>query len=139
MIQVIEFINLLPSNCATSNIFFFIETLTEWPVYMERGQYSQRKTNGDINIIQLGSNVTSYTIILEVYNFKDNKLHLKRVGQKLKAIFSMNVHCFTGCAQKSDYTLLTNQYNEFDLPTDAMKRMEDISLKGLHRGIVRKR
>ena len=90
---------------------------------MEREQYSQKKTNGDINIIQLESNVTSYTIILEVYSFKDNTLHLKRAGQKLKAIFSMNFHCFTGCAQKSDYTLLTNQYNEFDLPTDAMKRI----------------
>ena len=90
--------------------------LLEWPVYFEGGPNNRRKTNGKINIIQLGSNVTDYTIILELYNFTDNQHHLRAIGQKLQATFSLSNSRFTGCHQKGDCTMLQNQHPIFDLP-----------------------
>lgn len=103
---------------------------------MERGQHCTRKRNGNINIIQLASNVIDYTIILELYNFTNNNHHLKAIGQKLKAIFTLNVHCFAGCRQQSDYTLLRKQYPMFELPDAAMLLMEDVSLMAINRGVT---
>ena len=109
---------------------------TEWPVYFERNGQNRRKVNGLINLIQLGSNITSYTIILELYNFKDQPHHIRAIAQKLKAIFSLNVSCFTGCNQKSDYTMMMNQYKEFTFPKEAYQKMDDVSMMAINRGLT---
>ena len=111
---------------------------TEWPVYFDGNGSNHRKTNGNINIVQLASNVTDYTIILELYNFKDNEHHIRAIGQKLKAIFSLKVHCFTGCHQKSDYTMLQNQYRHFDFPKEAYNIMDDVSIMAVNRGLTKR-
>lgn len=106
---------------------------------MERGGNGQyKKTKGNINILQLGSNVTDYTVLLEIYNFTDNEVHMRRIGQKLKAIFSLDVDCFTGHSQKKDYTLLQKQYKIFDLPKSATKKMDDVALMALNRCVVKR-
>ena len=106
---------------------------TEWPVYFERSGNMRRKTHGNINIIQLASNVTDYTIILGLYNFKDNEHHLQAIGQKLRAIFSLKVYCFTSCNHKSNYTLLKKQYKQFHLPDSAYNLMDDVSIMAINR------
>ena len=70
---------------------------TEWPVYFEGDQSYRQKRNGHINILQLGSNVTDYTLVIELYNFTGIDQPLRAIGQKLRAIFSLEVSCFTGC------------------------------------------
>lgn len=113
-------------------------SFTEWPVTMEGDQHNRKKKKGNVNIISLTSNVTQYTIIIELYNFKRKTQDLRKIGQKLKALFSLNVTCFTGCKHKSDYTLISKQYPMFDLPP--MKRlsskMHDVSLMALNRGVT---
>ena len=82
---------------------------TEWPVYFDGGRLNLKKTKGNINIVTLGSSATDYTIILELYNFSNNNHHLRAIGQKLRAIFFLNVKSIAGCYHKSDYTMLRNQ------------------------------
>ena len=111
----------------------------EWPVYFERGEPNKKKINGNINILQLGSNVTEYTILLELYNFVNNPRHLIAIGQKLKSIFAMDVNSITGCNHKSDYTLLRKQYPNFNLPTSEIyAKFDDVGLMARNRGIVQK-
>lgn len=110
----------------------------EWPVYMVDVNGRKQKRHGDINILQLGSTCTNYTILVELYNFTNNPHHLACIGQKLRAIFSLNVSAFVGCNHKSDYTNLNKQYPCFKLPDSAKKKMDDVSLMAVNRGIVEK-
>lgn len=112
--------------------------ITEWPVYLRDGRRNSKQTKGDVNIITLGSNVTNYTLILEMYNFTSNKPHLFRIGQKLRAIFLTDVACFTGCRQKGDYTTLQVQYPSFNLPNEAKNKMECVSLMALNRDLAKR-
>lgn len=109
----------------------------EWPIFKSPQGENQTTTHGDINILQLASNVVDYTILLELYSFADNPQQLKRIGQKLKAVFSLNVSCFVGCKQSSDYTLLRKQYPVFDLPDSATQKMADVSKMALNRGVAK--
>lgn len=109
---------------------------TEWPVYFMGGPNNRKKVPGKINIVQLGCNVLDYSIILELYNFKDNSTQIKAIGQKLQAIFSLEVSCFTGCSQKSDYTGLNRDYPMFNLPQSAMRLMEDVGIMAVNRGVT---
>ena len=111
---------------------------TEWPVYFERSGNNRRKTNGNINIVQLASNVTDYTVILELYNFKDNDHLMRAIAQKLNAIFSLKVKCFTGCRQKADYTMLQNQYSHFNFPQEVYELMDDVSIMAINRGLTKR-
>ena len=90
--------------------------IIEWPVYFEGPTENRKKKPGNVNILQLGSNVTDYTILLELYSFIDNETRLKAIGQKIKAIFLTDVTCFTGCRHSGDYTKLIKQYPMFHLP-----------------------
>lgn len=108
----------------------------EWPVYRQTVGNKTQVTKGDINIITLGSNVTQYTLIVELYNFTSNTTQLNRIGQKLRAIFSLDVSCFTSCHQKADYTKLCEQYPSFELPSSAKAKMDDVSLMAINRGIT---
>lgn len=116
-----------------NTIFVFLIIVIEWPVYETEGG---QKSSGNINILQLTSDVTTYTVILELYNFAANEQHLKSIGSKLKAIFSLNVACFTGCRQQGDYTRLRRQYPLFDLPKEAYKKMDDVGVMAVHRGVT---
>ena len=78
---------------------------TEWPIYFEGDQYNRKQTHGNINIVTLGSQLTDYTIVLELYNFTNCSYHLRAIGQKLKAIFSLELFSITGCHNKSEYSL----------------------------------
>ena len=89
-------------------------------------------------MMQLGSNVTDYTIILELYNFTDNQHHLRAIGQKLQAMFSLSNSRFTGCHQKGDCTMLQNQHPIFDLPQTAKDLMDDVSMMAINRGVTEK-
>ena len=60
--------------------------------------------------------IIDHVILIKLYNFEEKEQALKSIGQKLKAIFSLQVGCFTGCKQNADYTLLCKQYKVFDLP-----------------------
>lgn len=111
--------------------------LAEWPVYLNNGQL-KGSTQGDVNIVTIGSNAVNYTIILELYNFTGNPHHLERIGTKLRAIFMLPVAAITGCRQKQDYNKLQDQYKKFDLPDTSKKLMEDVSLMALNRGLVKK-
>lgn len=110
----------------------------EWPVYMETVNNRTKKTKGNVNILQLASNVTDYTLVIELYSFADNHTHLNRIGQKLRALFSLQVSCFTGCRQKGDYTLLQKQYPMFELPDSARSLMEDVALMAINRGVTKR-
>lgn len=115
--------------------------ITEWPMYEHGNQHNLRRTHGNVNILQFGSNVTQYTLIIELYNFTNNATQMSAIGQKLKAIFSLEgVACFTGCKQKNDYDKLVNQYPIFGLTKDRaiMSKMDDVSLMALNRGITSK-
>ena len=108
-------------------------------MYFERGAHTKKKTSGKINIVQLGSNVTDYTILLELYNFSSNTPYLRVIGQKPKAIFSLNFTSITGCNHKSDYTMLRKQCPIFDLPKDDIyNKMDDVGVMAINRGIVKK-
>lgn len=113
-----------------------ISLYIEWPIYFEGGPNNRKKVPGKINIVQLGSNVVDYTIIIELYNFTDNEAHLAAIGQKLASIFNLKVTCFTGHSQSSDYTKLQKQYPIFDLPESARRRFEDIKDVALDRGVT---
>lgn len=110
-------------------------TFTEWPKY-QTGAYSNQGAVGDVNIISIGSNAVNYTLLLELYNYTGNKTHMERIGEKLRAIFSLPVACFTGCNQKSDYTKIRKEYPEFQLPEEAKKKMDDVSLMSINRGLT---
>lgn len=115
----------------------FILSILEWPVYFEGPANNRKKVQGNINVLQFGSNVVDYTILLELYSFVDNETRLKAIGQKLKAIFNTKVTCFTGCRQKADYTKLINQYPQFDLPQgDIYKLFDDVSTMAVNRGLT---
>ena len=114
------------SNTAQSKVKICFDT--EWPIYFEGHGRDKKKVQGTINIVQLGSNVTNYTLILELYNFKDNAHHMRAIAQKLKAIFCLKVHCFTGCGQKGDYARLRRQYTQFDFPEENCKLFDDVSV-----------
>ena len=61
------------------------------------------------------------------------------IGQKLRALFSLDVSCFAGHNHKSDYSLLCKQYKEFRLqPKDKqlLSRMDDVRLMALNRGLT---
>ena len=58
------------------------------------------------------------------------------IAQKLRAIFSLNVSCFTGCRQKSDYTKLQKQYSQFNFPKESYKLMDDVSVMAINRGLT---
>ena len=108
-------------------------------MYFERGAHTKKKTAGKINIVQLGSNVTDYTILLELYNFSNNTPHLRVIGQKLKAFFSLDFTSITGCNHKSYYTMLRKQYPMFDLPKDGVyNKMDDVGVMAVNRGLVKK-
>ena len=111
---------------------------TEWPVYFEGDFQNRKKTNGKINIIQLGSNVIDYTVILEMYNFTSNDQQIRAISQKLRAIFSLKISAFTGCNQKSDFTLMNKQYLKFKLPEESKKLMDNVSIMALNWGVVRR-
>ena len=66
---------------------------TEWPVYIEGCIYN-KKTNGNINIVTLGSNIVSYIIILELYNFSNNNNLLRQIDQTLTAFFPHGCHSY---------------------------------------------
>ena len=108
----------------------------EWPVFFEKEGNINKKRNGNINLLQLGANVTNYTLILELYNFVDNATHMNAIAQKLRAIFSLQVSCFTGCRQKSDYTMLQKQYSMFNFPKETYKLMDDVSIMAINRGLT---
>lgn len=110
----------------------------EWPVYITNGPGPRKKVPGNINILQLSSNVTNYTIVLELYNFTSNTTHLKRIGLKLKAIFQLKVECFTGRMHKNDYKLLKKQYPEFELNDLSPNIFHDVGEMALNRGIVQR-
>lgn len=111
---------------------------TEWPIFMERNEHRRRRTHGNINILTLASNVTQYTLIIELYNFKNNRTHLQSIGQKLCALFSLKVSCFTGCKHMADYTKLSKQYPMFNLPQtrEVLSLMDDVSLMAINRGVT---
>lgn len=109
---------------------------TEWPLYANDGTNQEKTTRGDINIITIGSNVVDYTLIIELYNFTNSKHHMQCIGQKLQAIFSLKVACFTGCNHLSDYTLLRKQYPMFNLPDEAIPLMADVSNMAINREVV---
>jgi len=89
--------------------------------------------------VQLGSNVTDYTIVLELYNFTNNNTNMNAIGPKLNAIFALGVTSFVGCHHKSDYTLLRRQYPLFHLPTEGViEKMSDVGVMDLNRGLVKK-
>lgn len=113
---------------------------TEWPVYFERGHHQRKKVNGNINILQLGSDATDYTLIIELYNFKNNEQNLKSIGSKLRALFSLDVDCFTGINQQSDYSLLKKQYPQFNLPDteSIINKMDDVALMAINRGVAKR-
>ena len=102
--------------------------------FFKGSQHNRHKRVGDINIVQLTSNITDYVIIIELYNFKEKDQALKSIGQKLKAIFSLQVSCFTGCKQKADCTLLCKQYQVFDLlsSTQMKKLMDEVSTMAIN-------
>ena len=81
---------------------------TERPLYFGRNANNCKKIKGNINNIQIGSNVVDYTTIFEFYNFTENDHQMRVVAQKLKAIFSLKVSCFIGLNRKADYTMLQN-------------------------------
>lgn len=114
-------------------MLFFI-LLKEWPVLFEGDQSNRKKRAGNVNIVQLGSNVTDYTIILELYNFKNNQTRIKAIGQKLKAIFSLPVSAIVGQCHVKDLNKLNNQYH-FDLP-DNSSIMDDVSTMAMNRGLT---
>ena len=58
------------------------------------------------------------------------------IAQKLRAIFSLNVSCFTGSCQKSDYTKLQKQYSQFNYPKESYKLMDDVSVMAINRGLT---
>lgn len=122
----------------TKTLIFITIEPTEWPVYFEGRGSNRKKTYGNVNIVRLALNVIDYTVILELYSFKDSALHLKRIGQKLAAIFSLNVACVTGCRHLSDYTKLKKQYPEFHLPFIHQSKLDDVSIMAINRGIVRR-
>ena len=108
-------------------------------MYFERGEHHKKKTSGNINIVQLGSNQTDYTVILELYNFVDNTFHLAAIGQKLRAIFNLDVDSITGCNHKADYSRLRKQYPDFNLPDkEIYSKMEDVAMMALNRGVVKR-
>ena len=87
--------------------------------------------------MQLTSNVTNYTVLLELYNFSNNGHRLHAIGVTLRAIFSLKVSCFTGCNKKSDYTSLRRQYQQFELPEDSTYgKMDDVSIMAVNRGVT---
>ena len=87
--------------------------------------------------MQLTSSVTNYTILLELYNFLDSNHHLEAIGLKLKAIFLLEVFCFTGCNQKSDYTSLRRQYPQFQLTNNNVyEKMDDVSTMAVNCGVT---
>ena len=112
---------------------------TEWPVFFRGDRHNVAETNGNINILTLGSNITNYTIVLELYNLITNQ-QLDAIGLKIKAIFAMKVACFTGCNHKADYTLLMKQYKSFKLEksNELMKIMDDVGVMAVNRGITKR-
>lgn len=110
----------------------------EWPIHVTDGPGPRKKVPGNINILQLGSTATDYTIVLELYNFINNETHMKRIGIKLKAIFNLKVKCFTGRKHKNDYTLLKKQYPSFDLHDLSPNLLDDVGEMAINRGIVKK-
>lgn len=108
----------------------------EWPMYITGDQNNRKMRKGDINILQLGSNVCDYTVIVELYNFIHTEQAMISIGQKLRAIFMLKVSCFTGCKQKNDYTLLSQQYPMFNLPQDILHLMDDVSIMAINRGLT---
>ena len=61
---------------------------------------------------------------------------MRTIGSILQSIFSLEVSCFTGCYQKSDYTKLQRQYPLFGLTDKAISKMDDVSVMAVNRGIV---
>lgn len=112
--------------------------IIEWPVYFEGGPNNRRRTRGDINILQLGSNVIQYTVILELYNFINNAVHMRAIGTKLQAIFSLQVSCITGCHHQSDYTSLQKQYPVLGLKDLPKSLIHDVSVMALNRGLAKR-
>lgn len=109
----------------------------EWPVYIQQTATGHKqKTPGNINIIQLGSNVVNYTVIIELYNFKDNDTHLEVIGQKLKAIFNLQIDALVGHSHKTDYNKLKKQYPQFHLEELSEDIYHDIQKMALARGIT---
>jgi len=47
------------------------------------------RISGNINILQLTSDVLNYTILLQLYNFVGNNAHVRALGVKLKSTFSV--------------------------------------------------
>lgn len=60
------------------------------------------------------------------------------IGQKLRALFSLPVTCFTGHSQRSDYNKLCKQYPVFNLPRNKalFSRMDDVELMSVNRGLA---
>ena len=111
---------------------------TEWPVYFERNGNNRRKTNGNINIVQRVSHVTSYTVILDLYNFNHNDHLMRSIAQNLDAISPLKVKCFIGCRQKDDYMMLQNQCAHFNFPQEIYQLMIDVSIMAINRVITKR-
>lgn len=134
----------LMRGCAKLEFLIFIQhthyyvILLEWPLFFTGDQSNRKKTKGNINILQLASNVTDYTIVLELYNFANSEFQLEGIGSKLAAIFSLPVYCVTGCNHKADYTSLKKQYSKMQLPVIPENKMHDVSLMAINRGVVKR-
>ena len=63
---------------------------TKWPVYFRGKRNNVCKTNGNINILTLESNITNYILVIELYNFTTYH-QLEAIGLKIKRIFIMRV------------------------------------------------
>ena len=107
-------------------------------MYFHGERRSARKTIGNINILTIGSNIVNYTLVIELYNFTNNRQQLESIGLKLKAIFAMKVKCFTGLHHKADYTLLCKQYSNFKLEQtkDLERLMDDVGMMAVNRGVT---
>ena len=107
-------------------------------MYFHGVQHNARKTTGNINILTIGANIINYTLVIELYNFTNNRQQLEAIGLKLKAIFAMKVKCFTGLHHKADYTLLRKQYSNFNLEQskDLERLMDDVGMMAVNRGVT---
>lgn len=92
--------------------------------------------SGNVNIITVTSDLVSYTVLIELYNFKDDSNQLRRIGEALESLFRTNVDKIVGNKHLSDYTKLQNQYPQMKLPNDLRTKFDDVGEMAIARGVT---